>query len=134
MNGEFAHPFLPTPRCPPPVAHPPTPTPPRARIQNTTLVLHGGLWRNPFDVKPDDHPEMTRLLEIGDLNDVRYSGKGGLDPVCSGTSLLASDVLWSDPTHLPGMRTNTARGSGVLFGPDVTEQFLRDNGLKLIIR
>ena len=77
---------------------------------------------------------MTRLLVCGDLTDMQYSGKGGLDPIASGTSLLASDVLWSDPTHVPGMRANTVRGSGVLFGPDVTEEFLKRNGLKLIIR
>lgn len=103
-------------------------------MHDTTLVLHGGLWRNPFDVKPDDHPEMTRLLVCGDLKDMQYSGKGGLDPIASGTSLLASDVLWSDPTHIPGMRANTVRGAGVLFGPDVTEDFLKRNGLTLIIR
>lgn len=77
---------------------------------------------------------MTRLLACGDLKDMELSGKGGLDPIASGTSLLASDVLWSDPTHMPGMRANNVRGSGVLFGPDVTEDFLKRNGLKLIIR
>jgi len=29
---------------------------------------------------------------------------------------------------------NEARGIGMVFGPDITEQFLRDNDLGLIIR
>ncbi|KAH9142971.1 hypothetical protein AeRB84_012994 [Aphanomyces euteiches] len=43
------------------------------------------------------------------------------------------DLLWSDPRatlgHLP-----SHRGAGVLFGPDVSAQFLRTNDMKLIIR
>ncbi|CAK4354111.1 unnamed protein product [Aphanomyces euteiches] len=43
------------------------------------------------------------------------------------------DLLWSDPRatlgHLPSHRC-----AGVLFGPDVSAQFLRTNDMKLIIR
>lgn len=35
--------------------------------------------------------------------------------------LLASDVLWSDPSNLPGHVDNHLRGVGTRFGPDVTE-------------
>ena len=39
-----------------------------------------------------------------------------------GTSLLATDVLWSDPVLEPGLHENEARGGvGCVFGPDVTE-------------
>ena len=38
-----------------------------------------------------------------------------------GSSLLATDVLWSDPVAEPGLRENEARGVGLIFGPDVTE-------------
>ncbi len=42
---------------------------------------------------------------------------------CAGTgsSLLATDVLWSDPVGEPGLAANDARGVGLTFGPDVTQ-------------
>jgi serine/threonine-protein phosphatase 5 len=48
--------------------------------------------------------------------------------------VLASDVLWSDPVMESGLRMNESRQVGLSFGPDVTEQFLRENGLRLLIR
>jgi hypothetical protein len=35
--------------------------------------------------------------------------------------LIASDILWSDPSYLPGHIENDLRGVGTRFGPDVTE-------------
>lgn len=37
------------------------------------------------------------------------------------SQLIASDILWSDPSQLPGHRENKLRGVGTRFGPDVTE-------------
>ncbi len=37
------------------------------------------------------------------------------------TKLIASDVLWSDPSTHAGLHPNTARCVGTTFGPDVTE-------------
>lgn len=37
------------------------------------------------------------------------------------TQLIASDVVWSDPSRLPGQHPNVQRGVGTRFGPDVTE-------------
>jgi len=46
---------------------------------------------------------------------------------------LFVEMLWSDPQ--PGMgRLPSKRGVGVAFGKDVTENFLKTNGLKLVIR
>ncbi|KXZ48137.1 hypothetical protein GPECTOR_30g233 [Gonium pectorale] len=73
-------------------------------------------------------------LTVGCLDDLRAATKGGMDPDGCGSSLLATDVLWSDPVAAPGLRENDARGVGLVFGPDVTEAFLRANGLRLIIR
>lgn len=43
------------------------------------------------------------------------------------------ELLWSDPGPDPG-RQPSKRGVGVAFGPDVTKNFLRDNGLDLLVR
>ena len=39
----------------------------------------------------------------------------------TGKSVIATDVLWSDPMATPGLVENEARGVGLLFGPDVTQ-------------
>jgi len=49
-------------------------------------------------------------------------------------SVIAADVLWSDPVCEPGLRNNDARGVGLTFGPDVTHAFLEANGVSLIVR
>ncbi|KAJ1204888.1 hypothetical protein NDU88_000323 [Pleurodeles waltl] len=44
------------------------------------------------------------------------------------------DILWSDPMPQDGCKSNTVRGGGCYFGPDVTEKILRKHGLQLLIR
>ena len=39
----------------------------------------------------------------------------------AGKSVVATDVLWSDPSNQPGLTENEARGVGLLFGPDITQ-------------
>jgi serine/threonine-protein phosphatase 5 len=47
---------------------------------------------------------------------------------------LAHEFLWNDPTDKPGVHENP-RGEGVFrFGPDITERFLKENGLTTLIR
>jgi serine/threonine-protein phosphatase 5 len=46
---------------------------------------------------------------------------------------LFVEMLWSDPQPGKG-RNPSKRGVGVAFGRDVTENFLKTNGLKLVIR
>ena len=55
------------------------------------------------------------------MQDLRSAVKGGVDPNGLGSSVVAADVLWSDPVADPGLRSNTARGVGLIFGPDVTQ-------------
>lgn len=71
---------------------------------------------------------------LGSLADIRTSSKGGLDPSGLGASRLATDIQWSDPANEAGFAENVGRGIGMVFGPEITEQFLRENGLKLILR
>jgi serine/threonine-protein phosphatase 5 len=48
--------------------------------------------------------------------------------------LLSSSFLqWSDPQESRG-RSPSKRGVGLSFGPDITSNFLKNNGLELIIR
>ncbi|XP_029465679.1 serine/threonine-protein phosphatase with EF-hands 2 [Rhinatrema bivittatum] len=44
------------------------------------------------------------------------------------------DILWSDPVPQDGCKSNTVRGGGCYFGPDVTEKILQKHGLQLLIR
>lgn len=38
------------------------------------------------------------------------------------------DLLWADPSPAPG-RTPSKRGASMGFGPDISEIFLKSNGL-----
>lgn len=109
-----------------------------AVVGGQTLILHGGLFRKPMQSTHRRKKRRKTLpgnaLEIGSLQDLRAAGKGGLDPNGAGKSVIATDVLWSDPAPEPGLVENEARGVGLLFGPDVTQAFLEANKLKLIIR
>jgi diadenosine tetraphosphatase ApaH/serine/threonine PP2A family protein phosphatase/Ca2+-binding EF-hand superfamily protein len=46
---------------------------------------------------------------------------------------MFQDLMWSDPWDNDGWK-ESERGAGVLFGPDVTEEFVKNNGLSLVIR
>lgn len=41
----------------------------------------------------------------------------------AGKSVVATDVMWSDPAPKPGLVENEARGVGLLFGPDITQVY-----------
>jgi serine/threonine-protein phosphatase 5 len=43
------------------------------------------------------------------------------------------ECLWSDPAPEQG-RQASKRGVGLQFGPDITQQFLKNNGLELVVR
>ena len=46
---------------------------------------------------------------------------------------VLSHLLWSDPQEEDGCSDNP-RGVSVMWGPDITKEFLRNNNLDLIIR
>jgi len=84
-----------------------------ATIGNKVFVTHGGLPVDP-GVSLDDIRRIKRGCEPGD--------KG-----------LMSDLLWADPQPFPG-KSPSKRGVGFSFGPDITEAFLKNNGLELLVR
>ncbi|KAL7579036.1 hypothetical protein ACA910_019076 [Epithemia clementina (nom. ined.)] len=84
-----------------------------AVIANKVFVTHGGL--------PTD-PTVT-------LNDIAAIARG-MEPPEAG---LMSDLLWSDPQPFPG-KSPSKRGIGFSFGPDITEAFLKRNGLQVLVR
>uniref|UniRef100_A0A7S2W191 Serine/threonine-protein phosphatase n=1 Tax=Mucochytrium quahogii TaxID=96639 RepID=A0A7S2W191_9STRA len=84
-----------------------------AVISKKVIVMHGGLFTDDF-VK---------------LEDIRRIPRNGEPP----ESGLMSDILWSDPQPFPG-RGPSKRGVGLAFGPDITEKFLQENDLEMLVR
>jgi protein phosphatase len=46
---------------------------------------------------------------------------------------LLEELLWNDPMNRKGVEPSP-RGAGFLFGPDVTDRFLKSVGVKVVIR
>uniref|UniRef100_A0A7S1M9H9 protein-serine/threonine phosphatase n=1 Tax=Neobodo designis TaxID=312471 RepID=A0A7S1M9H9_NEODS len=82
-------------------------------INREVFVTHGGLFSK-------DGVTIADIQKVDRFRDIPDDG-------------LMTEMLWSDPQVMPG-RAKSKRGVGVAFGADVTEDFLRTNGLKLVIR
>ena len=105
-----------------------------AQIGDKTLVLHGGLFRGK---KRRGRGASSRALAVGTLAELAGAWKGGDDPDGEGDAAIAGDVLWSDPApadQVTGLVPNENRGIGTMFGPDATAEFLKTNGLSLVLR
>jgi serine/threonine-protein phosphatase 5 len=73
----------------------------------------------------------SKSITLGSLDDLETARRSFLDPSGQGHSTILADVLWSDPCLESGFASNTARGIGLLWGPDCTEDFLVKNRLKV---
>lgn len=82
-------------------------------INQKVFVCHGGLFEK----------DGVTLEDIRRVNRFQQPPESG----------VMNDILWSDPSPLPG-RSPSKRGTGVAFGPDVVEKFLSDNNLELLVR
>lgn len=82
-------------------------------INSKVLVMHGGLFSK---------DEVT-------LEDIRSVDRNRQPPEDG----IMCDLMWSDPQYLEG-RSQSKRGVGIQFGPDVTRRFLEKNKLDYIIR
>ena len=77
-------------------------------INHKVMVCHGGLYSK----------DGIKLSQIANVDRKREPGDEG----------IMVETLWSDPCDMNG-RHPSKRGVGVMFGPDVAERFLTDNGL-----
>ena len=84
-----------------------------AVLEEKVMVVHGGLFSRD-GVKLDDIRAVDRVGEPADEG-------------------IMCEALWSDPQEMPG-RSPSKRGVGVAFGPDVTNEFLSNNGLSMLVR
>jgi len=82
-------------------------------INRSVFCVHGGLFSKD-GVTLDELSQLDRNQEPPD-------------------AVLMAEMLWSDP-HPGKGRAPSKRGCGVAFGSDVTNNFLRTNKLKLVIR
>eukprot|EP00603_Paraphysomonas_imperforata_P002873 CAMPEP_0114426234 /NCGR_PEP_ID=MMETSP0103-20121206/7681_1 /TAXON_ID=37642 ORGANISM="Paraphysomonas imperforata, Strain PA2" /NCGR_SAMPLE_ID=MMETSP0103 /ASSEMBLY_ACC=CAM_ASM_000201 /LENGTH=849 /DNA_ID=CAMNT_0001595165 /DNA_START=186 /DNA_END=2735 /DNA_ORIENTATION=- len=104
-------------------------------INDEIFVVHGGLF----------HDVNVSLADLADIDRTDYSAKPPVPyPECCdglGTAesrkeylkQLQRDALWSDPNEFEVLSKNS-RGSGVVFGPEVTRRFLKNNKLNMIVR
>ena len=83
-------------------------------LSNKILVLHGGLFSR-------EGVTISELKKIDRYIDVQNDNS------------LLCELLWSDPRDIEGW-TPSDRGAGIYFGQDVTEKFLSQNNLDLLIR
>ncbi|GAB1604492.1 hypothetical protein Ahia01_000730700 [Argonauta hians] len=95
-------------------------------IDDKIFVTHGGISDSIDLMKIQDIPRKNFVSILRPGNDVEMNDRDNWEHVM--------DLLWSDPKNPNGCYANDFRSTGKYFGPDVTEEFLRTNGLLLIIR
>ncbi|CZT99939.1 serine/threonine phosphatase [Plasmodium falciparum IGH-CR14] len=89
-------------------------------VQNQIFVVHGGLSRYQ-DITLKEIDELDRKKqEI--LHPEQYE------------DIVIFDLLWSDPQKKEGIGGNARGNNCITFGPDVTEMFLKNNNLDILIR
>lgn len=93
-------------------------------IQDTVLILHGGIGRDPEN-QLESLKERQALNREASINPWGIEGDEAMDALV--------DALWADPGELPGSQPNP-RGAGHVWGPDYTRRFLKSTNLKLVIR
>lgn len=81
-------------------------------IQDEVFVTHGGV-----------SPSLT-LESIREIN--------RLDPDIDEEDII-NDLIWSDPVSSEGT-SESPRGLGYLYGPDVTRDFVINNNISAVIR
>jgi len=82
-------------------------------LNQRVLVMHGGLF---------SRDDVT-------LDDIRQTDRNRQPPEDG----IMCELLWSDPQPMNG-RSQSKRGVGIQFGPDVTNRFLERNHLDYVIR
>jgi serine/threonine-protein phosphatase 5 len=82
-------------------------------INRKIFVVHGGLFSK----------DGVTLADIAAIDRDREPPEEG----------LMAEMMWADPIAVRG-RHPSKRGMGLSFGPDITEKFLNDNDLQVVVR
>ena len=82
-------------------------------INRKIFVVHGGLFSR----------DGVTLADIAAIDRDREPPEEG----------LMAEMMWADPIAVRG-RHPSKRGMGLSFGPDITEKFLNDNDLQVVVR
>jgi len=82
-------------------------------LEKKVLIVHGGLFSK----------DGVTLQDIKKIKRNRQPPESGL--MC--------ELMWADPQPFNG-RAPSKRGVGLSFGPDVTQRFLEENKLELLVR
>ncbi|EPY25593.1 protein phosphatase [Strigomonas culicis] len=91
-------------------------------LSNSVFVVHGGLPRR----KGVTLHDMGRIQRFRQVPMPNYTQPEEDE--------IFQDMLWSDPVEdITGWR-ESQRGAGVEFGRDVTEEFLKNNDMTLVVR
>eukprot|EP01102_Stenamoeba_stenopodia_P011791 TRINITY_DN3644_c0_g1_i3.p1 TRINITY_DN3644_c0_g1~~TRINITY_DN3644_c0_g1_i3.p1 ORF type:complete len:676 (-),score=185.28 TRINITY_DN3644_c0_g1_i3:164-2191(-) len=90
-------------------------------INKKALVVHGGLFEYE-DVTISEITKINRKRELPRHKEIKTR-----------EDKLMEQLLWSDPQDTHGVK-ESARGAGIMFGPDITEVFMKKNGISLIVR
>eukprot|EP00656_Telonema_subtile_P053748 TRINITY_DN7854_c0_g1_i1.p1 TRINITY_DN7854_c0_g1~~TRINITY_DN7854_c0_g1_i1.p1 ORF type:complete len:415 (+),score=105.94 TRINITY_DN7854_c0_g1_i1:40-1284(+) len=85
-----------------------------AVVEDKIFVVHGGL------------PKQAERTTTADLHTLRKIN----EPI---QESQLQDLLWSDPQEPDGYEMSE-RGAGVMWGPDITDHFIANNNLDMIIR
>lgn len=85
-----------------------------AIVEEKIFVVHGGL------------PKQAERTTTSDLHTLRKV----TEPL---QESQLQDLLWSDPQEPDGYEMSE-RGAGVMWGPDITDHFIANNNLEMIIR
>ena len=105
-----------------------------AVVNDSVMVLHGGLFRNK-DVRMQDLHDIDR--HEFSLRDMPDGGETLSAVSClkrkEYLNQLQRDALWSDPQTKMGYAHNS-RGAGISFGKDIVQTFLENNKLDMIVR
>jgi len=89
-------------------------------VSKKVFVVHGGLFR---------HEQVT-------LNDIRKLSRRRQCPTTTAKKedAMMFDTMWADPHEINGVMRSQRGPNCIRFGPDVTERFLRNNHLNLVVR
>ncbi|XP_027342035.1 serine/threonine-protein phosphatase 7-like isoform X2 [Abrus precatorius] len=104
-------------------------------IANCVYITHGGLFRSIYATPSHKSKwKKTQNMDLGSLTELSEVKRTYVDSPYEGPNILLSDVVWSKPSDMDGLRDNSGQKFGLWWGPDCTEAFLKQHNLKLIIR